>query len=157
MISGLQPETFASFIGQRSRWCQGMMQILMLKNPALKKGLHFIQRVCYLSSMTFWFFPIPRLLFMFAPPSDVVAATTNAPTTSVTHVVIQPLDADAFAAFKETGDIFDPQTAKKLHDHVYSAGGKADPEALYTAFRGRLPTPDALLRKRGFAPETTSA
>jgi peptidyl-dipeptidase Dcp len=62
------------------------------------------------------------------------------------------LDADAFAAFQETGDIFDPAMAKKLHDHVYSAGGKSDPEALYTAFRGRLPTADALLKQRGFAP-----
>lgn len=71
LIAGLQPETFVSFIGQRSRWCQGMMQILMLKNPALKKGLHFIQRICYLSSMTFWFFPIPRLIFMFAPLTHI--------------------------------------------------------------------------------------
>ena len=62
------------------------------------------------------------------------------------------LDADAFEAFQETGDIFHPETAKRLYDHVYSAGGKADPETLYTAFRGRLPTPDALLRQRGFAP-----
>jgi peptidyl-dipeptidase Dcp len=62
------------------------------------------------------------------------------------------LDADAFAAFQETGDIFDKQTAKKLHDHVYAAGGKSDPEALYLAFRGRLPTADALLKQRGFAP-----
>jgi peptidyl-dipeptidase Dcp len=62
------------------------------------------------------------------------------------------LDADAFAAFQETGDIFDPATAKKLYDHVYSAGGKSDPEALYLAFRGRLPTADALLKQRGFAP-----
>ena len=61
------------------------------------------------------------------------------------------LDADAFAAFEETGDIFDPATAKKLHDHVYSAGGTRDPEALYIAFRGRLPTPDALLKQRGLA------
>src|SRR5262249_46118713 len=37
------------------------------------------------------------------------------------------LDADAFAAFEETGDIFDPGTAKKLHDHVYAAGGSRDP------------------------------
>ena len=36
LIAGLQPETFASFIGQRSRWCQGMFQILLLKNPAFK-------------------------------------------------------------------------------------------------------------------------
>ena len=67
LIAGLQPETFTSFIGQRSRWCQGMFQILMLKNPALKRGLSLTQRVSYLSSMTFWFFPIPRLVFMFAP------------------------------------------------------------------------------------------
>jgi peptidyl-dipeptidase Dcp len=59
------------------------------------------------------------------------------------------LDADAFAAFEETGNIFDPETAKALHDNVYAAGGSRDPEALYTAFRGRLPTPDALLRRRG--------
>jgi cellulose synthase (UDP-forming) len=67
LIAGLQPETFASFIGQRSRWCQGMFQILILKNPALKRGLKPIQRLAYLSSMTFWFFPLPRLLFMVAP------------------------------------------------------------------------------------------
>ena len=59
------------------------------------------------------------------------------------------LDADAFAAFEETGDIFDPATAKRLHDTIYSAGGSRDPAELYTAFRGRLPTPDALLKKRG--------
>ena len=59
------------------------------------------------------------------------------------------LDADAFAAFEETGDIFDPATAKKLRDNVYAAGGSRDPAELYTAFRGRLPTPDALLKRRG--------
>src|SRR5205807_3863598 len=61
------------------------------------------------------------------------------------------LDADAFAAFEETGDIFDAATAKALHDHVYSAGGSRDPAELYKAFRGRLPTPDALLKRRGLA------
>jgi len=61
------------------------------------------------------------------------------------------LDADAFAAFEETGNIFDPATAKALNQNVYSAGGSRDPEDLYKAFRGRLPTPDALLRKRGLA------
>jgi peptidyl-dipeptidase Dcp len=59
------------------------------------------------------------------------------------------LDADAFAAFEETGDIFHPATAKGLHDHIYSSGGTRDPAALYTSFRGRLPTPEALLRRRG--------
>lgn len=67
LIAGLQPETFSSFITQRSRWCQGMLQILLLKNPVLTRGLRPIQRFAYLSSMTFWLFPLPRLIFMIAP------------------------------------------------------------------------------------------
>ena len=59
------------------------------------------------------------------------------------------LDADAFAAFEETGDIFHAATAKKLHDYVYAAGGSHDPVDLYVAFRGRMPTADGLLRRRG--------
>jgi len=61
------------------------------------------------------------------------------------------LDADAFAAFEETGDIFDPATAKRLHDTIYAAGGSRDPAEAYKAFRGRLPSAEALLRKRGFS------
>ncbi len=59
------------------------------------------------------------------------------------------LDADAFQAFREAGDVFDKATAQKLHTHIYAAGGTRDPAEAYTAFRGRLPSPDALLRKRG--------
>src|SRR5690242_18028677 len=61
------------------------------------------------------------------------------------------LDADAFAAFEETGDAFDPATAKRLREFVYSAGNLRDPADAYEAFRGRLPTVDALLKKRGLA------
>jgi peptidyl-dipeptidase Dcp len=61
------------------------------------------------------------------------------------------LDADAFNAFEETGDVFDPATAKRLHDHIYAAGGARDPADAYRAFRGRLPTIDALLKKRGLS------
>jgi peptidyl-dipeptidase Dcp len=59
------------------------------------------------------------------------------------------LDADAFKAFEETGNVFDPALAEKLKKHVYAAGGSADPEKLYTAFRGKMPTPDAMMEKRG--------
>lgn len=61
------------------------------------------------------------------------------------------LDADAFRAFEEAGDPFDPETAEKLRRYIYSAGGSADPEALYKAFRGRLPTPEAMMEKKGLA------
>jgi peptidyl-dipeptidase Dcp len=59
------------------------------------------------------------------------------------------LDADAFEAFMETGDAFDPATAQRLRDYIYSAGNLRNPEEAYIAFRGRLPAVDALLKKRG--------
>jgi peptidyl-dipeptidase Dcp len=59
------------------------------------------------------------------------------------------MDADAFGAFEEAGDIFDSAVAKRLHDDIYASGGSRDPEEAYVAFRGRDPEPDALLRRRG--------
>ncbi|MBB3967145.1 M3 family metallopeptidase [Rhizobium metallidurans] len=61
------------------------------------------------------------------------------------------LDADAFSAFEETGDAFNGEIARKLRDHVYSVGGSVDPEDTYRAFRGKLPSPDAMLVKRGLS------
>lgn len=66
------------------------------------------------------------------------------------------MDADAFGAFEEAGDIFDPAVAKRLHDDIYASGGSRDPENAYVAFRGREPEPDALLRRRGLL-ETSEA
>lgn len=57
------------------------------------------------------------------------------------------LDADAFAYFKETG-IFNTDTAAKFRT-LLSKGGTEDPMDLYVAFRGRKPTPDALLERAG--------
>ena len=59
------------------------------------------------------------------------------------------MDEDAFAAFRETGDAFDPDTAKRLHDNIFATGGSKDPEDLYISFRGALPKVDALLKGRG--------
>ncbi len=67
MISGLSPETLGGFVGQRIRWAQGMVQIFLLKNPLLIKGLTLPQRLCYFSSCFFWFFAYARVVFMLAP------------------------------------------------------------------------------------------
>jgi peptidyl-dipeptidase Dcp len=61
------------------------------------------------------------------------------------------LDADAFEAFKETGDPFAPEVAERLHKFIYSAGGRQEAAEAYAAFRGRMPTVEPLLRQRGFA------
>ena len=63
------------------------------------------------------------------------------------------LDTDAFAAFEEAGDAFDPTVAERLRRFIYAAGATAEPMALYEAFRGRAPETGALMRSLGFAAE----
>lgn len=67
------------------------------------------------------------------------------------------LDADAFAAFNEAGDPFDPETARRLRENIYAVGGSRDPEEAYIAYRGRLPTVEAMLAKKGLAVAETLA
>lgn len=59
------------------------------------------------------------------------------------------LDSDGFEAFKETGDVFNPELAAKLRTHVYEKGGTEEAMELYKQFRGREPKIDALLKVRG--------
>ena len=59
------------------------------------------------------------------------------------------LDADAFKAFKETGDIFNQEKANLFREQVLSKGGTDDPMILYKNFRGQEPNIDALLENRG--------
>lgn len=60
------------------------------------------------------------------------------------------LDADVFAAFKETGDIFNHEVATSLRRNILERGFTDDPMTLYVNFRGRQPDPVNLLRRKGF-------
>jgi peptidyl-dipeptidase Dcp len=59
------------------------------------------------------------------------------------------LDADGFTAFKEAGDIYDPELARRLKENVYQAGGLRDADVLYRDFRGKDPSIEPLLEIRG--------
>jgi len=65
------------------------------------------------------------------------------------YIWAEVLDADAFQAFKETGNIFDPATATAFRTNVLEKGGTRDPMDLYVAFRGKEPGVEPLLKKRG--------
>ena len=69
-----------------------------------------------------------------------------------TYLWAEVLDTDGFELFKEKG-IFDPATAKAFKENVLEAGGSDDPMELYIKFRGKKPTPEALLRNRGLINE----
>jgi len=61
------------------------------------------------------------------------------------------LDADAYQAFVETGDIFNKEVAAKFRDNILMLGGSVDADELYRRFRGRDPRPDAYFKRLGFA------
>ncbi len=66
------------------------------------------------------------------------------------YIWAEVLDADAFEAFKETGDIFDQDVAERFCREVLTPGGIRPGDEMYRRFRGRAPKIDALLRNRGF-------
>ncbi|MHB9055851.1 MAG: M3 family metallopeptidase [Paludibacteraceae bacterium] len=59
------------------------------------------------------------------------------------------LDADAFQAFKETGDIYNKKVATAFRKNILEKGDSEEPMKLYREFRGADPNPEALLKKRG--------
>ena len=65
------------------------------------------------------------------------------------YIWCEILDADAFQAFKETGNIFNKEVAAKFEKEILSRGGTRDPLDMYIAFRGKEPGIDALLINRG--------
>jgi peptidyl-dipeptidase Dcp len=65
------------------------------------------------------------------------------------YIWCEILDADAFQAFKETGNIFNKEVAARFEKEILSKGGTRDPLDMYIAFRGKEPGIDALLLNRG--------
>ncbi len=107
MVCGLSPETFDAFILQRSRWAQGMVQIFLLKNPLLAKGLSFIQKLCYLNSCLFWFFGLARIVFFLAPMAYLFFGLRvyNASVIQVTAYALPHLLGSMLAAHYLYGDV----------------------------------------------------
>ena len=62
----------------------------------------------------------------------------------------ETMDADTWAAFTETGNVFDKATATRFRNTLLSTGNETDRAEAYRAFRGRDPDVNALLKKRGF-------
>jgi peptidyl-dipeptidase Dcp len=62
----------------------------------------------------------------------------------------ETMDADTWAAFEESGNVWDPATAERFARYLLSTGNETDRAEAYRQFRGRDPDVNALLRRRGF-------
>jgi cellulose synthase (UDP-forming) len=72
MICGLSPESYDDYVIQRSRWAQGMTQMLLLDNPLFSKNLTLAQRLAYFNSCLFWLFGFARIMYFIAPAAFLI-------------------------------------------------------------------------------------
>ena len=77
LAAGLATESLAAHIGQRIRWARGMIQVLRLENPLLRRGLSFPQRLCYFNATTHFLFAVPRLIFLTIPLVYLIFGRVN--------------------------------------------------------------------------------
>jgi len=92
---------------------------------------------------------IPEIIVRYRPTFYNHIFTTGYEAGYYSYTWAAVLDADAFAAFKETGDLFDQATAARWR-HLLEQGGTRDAQELYLEFRSKEADPKNLLRRKGF-------
>ena len=91
---------------------------------------------------------IPEIISRYRSPYFQHIFTTGYDAGYYSYTWTAILDADAFEAFVESGDLFNPVLAKKFR-HLLESGNTVEPMELYRAFRGKDPSPKALLKRKG--------
>lgn len=92
---------------------------------------------------------IPEITVRYRPPYFSHIFNGGYSAGYYTYTWAEVLDADAFAAFKETGNVFNPEKARLFRENILSKGGSDDPMKLYKQFRGQEPSTEPLLRRKG--------
>ena len=91
---------------------------------------------------------IPEIISRYRSPYFQHIFTTGYDAGYYSYTWTAILDADAFEAFAESGDLFNPELAAKFR-HLLESGNTVEPMDLYLAFRGKEPSPKALLKRKG--------
>ena len=91
---------------------------------------------------------IPEIISRYKSPYFQHIFTTGYDAGYYSYTWTAILDHDAFAAFVESGDLFNPVLAKKFR-HILESGNTIDPMKMYIEFRGQEPSVTPLLKDRG--------
>lgn len=91
---------------------------------------------------------IPEIISRYRSPYFQHVFTTGYDAGYYSYTWTAILDADAFEAFAESGDLFNPELARKFR-HLLESGNTVEPMELYRQFRGKEPSAKALLRRKG--------
>ena len=91
---------------------------------------------------------IPEIISRYKSPYFQHVFTTGYDAGYYSYTWTAILDHDAFAAFVESGDLYNPELAKKFR-HILESGNTIDPMTMYIEFRGKEPSVTPLLKDRG--------
>jgi len=149
------PKELADKIDQTSRFNQGFASTEYLAASFLDMDWHTLEEpvdsdpLAFENSSLSKIGLIPQIVARYRSPYFAHIFASGYSAGYYSYLWSELLDADAFAAFKET-DLFNKQLAESFRKNVLAAGGTDEPMALYKRFRGAEPKIDALLKRKGF-------
>ena len=149
------PDELIAKINAAGKFNQGFVQTELLSAAILDMDFHELETAEGLDVNAFEqqsldkMHMIPQIIVRYRPTFYNHIFTTGYEAGYYSYTWAAVLDADAFAAFRETGNLFDGETAKRFR-HLLEQGGTRDAQELYLEFRGKEADPKNLLRRNGF-------
>ena len=149
------PDSLIAKLNKASKFNQGFVQTELLSASILDMDFHKLTTADGLDVNAFEaqsmekMGMIPEIIVRYRPTFYNHIFTTGYAAGYYSYTWSAVLDSDAFAAFVETGDIFDAATAARMR-RLLEQGGTKDAQELYIEFRGKQADSKHLLRKRGF-------
>ena len=149
------PDSLIAKLNKASKFNQGFVQTELLSASILDMDFHKLTTAEGLDVNAFEaesmekMGMIPEIIVRYRPTFYNHIFTTGYAAGYYSYTWSAVLDSDAFAAFVETGDIFDTATAARMR-RLLEQGGTKDAQELYIEFRGKDADPQHLLRKKGF-------
>ena len=148
------PDELIQKIAAAQTYGQGFMTTELLAASLLDMNYYSIKEKQHIDPITFEeeylnsIGLIPEIISRYRSPYFQHIFTTGYDAGYYSYTWTAILDADAFEAFAESGDLFNPELAKKFR-HLLESGNTIEPMDLYRAFRGKDPSPRALLKRKG--------
>ena len=154
----VMPDELVKKINASKQFNQGFVETELLSASILDMDFHKLKSMDTIDVNQFEaesmqrMHMIPQIIVRYRPTFYNHIFTTGYEAGYYSYTWSAVLDADAFEAFKETGDILNPEVAQRLK-HLLEQGGTRDAAELYREFRGKEADPQYLLRRKGFIKE----
>ena len=152
----LIPDSLVEKLQRAAQFNQGFVETELLSSSIMDMDFHMLSSAEGLDVNAFEAASmekmgmIPEIITRYRPTNfNHIFGTSGYQAGYYSYTWSAVLDADAFAAFAETGDILNPEVAARFK-RLLEQGGTIDAAENYLQFRGKEADPQYLLRKKGF-------